>query len=182
MSKDAILFDAAARISNGSEELPAWTSVSPSSRLGTCRSCFVVMLWINMWENLKDAVSADQVNGLSDINAMKIKGHPLLYALILELSNGEDHVYRWTSSSEAKCPVIFDRGGSWWPEQNHFRRWSRRFPSPRTEISVWWKRRRLRPKDGKLAGMFQGRRSGPKHQYKLCRIFRQGGDTIYYFE
>ena len=47
-----------------------------------------------MWENLKDAVSADQVNGLSDINDMKIKGHPLLYVLILELSNGEDHVYR----------------------------------------------------------------------------------------
>ena len=50
------------------------------------------MLATDLWENLKEAVSADQVKLFSELIESEGKGHLLLSALLQELSNGEYHV------------------------------------------------------------------------------------------
>ena len=55
----------------------------------------------DLTESLKEAISADKVEGLGEVDECNVQGHPLLSALLLELTEGEDHVYCRPFSSEA---------------------------------------------------------------------------------
>ena len=55
----------------------------------------------NLTESLEEAISADKVKGLGEVNECNVQGHLLLSALLLELMEGEDHVYCRPFSSEA---------------------------------------------------------------------------------
>ena len=52
-------------------------------------------------ESLEEAISADKVEGLGEVNKCNVQGHLLLSALLLELTEGEDNVYHRPFSLEA---------------------------------------------------------------------------------
>ena len=52
-------------------------------------------------ESLEEAISPDKVKGLGEVDECNVQGHPLLSALLLELTEGEDHVYCRPISLEA---------------------------------------------------------------------------------
>ena len=52
-------------------------------------------------ESLEEAITADKVEGLGEVDECNVQGHLLLSALLLELTEGEDHVYHRPFSSEA---------------------------------------------------------------------------------
>ena len=47
----------------------------------------------NLWENLKQAVSADQIKRFGEVNESDEKGQRLFSALPLEFAKGEHHVH-----------------------------------------------------------------------------------------
>ena len=55
----------------------------------------------NLTESLEEAISAEKVKGLGEVNECNVQGHLLLSALLLELTEGEDHVYHRPFSSKA---------------------------------------------------------------------------------
>ena len=55
----------------------------------------------NRWKDLEETVSTDKIKRLLRVNERDIQRHLLFSALILELANGEDHVYCLPSSWEA---------------------------------------------------------------------------------
>ena len=52
-------------------------------------------------ESLEEAISADKVKGLGEVDECNVQGHLLLSALLLRLTEGEDHLYHRPFSSEA---------------------------------------------------------------------------------
>lgn len=48
----------------------------------------------NLGQDFEEALSADEVERLGQINESDVQGHLLFSALLLELTEGEDHVYR----------------------------------------------------------------------------------------
>jgi len=55
-----------------------------------------LQLWwaSNLGEDLEEAVSADEVKGLGNVNKRDLQGHLLFSTLLLELAKGEDHIHR----------------------------------------------------------------------------------------
>ena len=51
-------------------------------------------------ESHEEAISADKVKGLGEVDECNVQGNPLLSALLLELMEGEDHVYHRPFSLE----------------------------------------------------------------------------------
>ena len=47
----------------------------------------------NLWQDFEETLSADEVEGLSQIDEGDVQGHLLFTALLLELAEREDHVY-----------------------------------------------------------------------------------------
>ena len=47
----------------------------------------------DLWKNLEETVSADKIKRLLEVNESDLQGHLLFFALLLELAEGEDHVY-----------------------------------------------------------------------------------------
>ncbi len=62
------------------------------------------MLATDLWQNLKETASADQIKRLRELNESEGKGHLLFAAALLleNLSNGEDHVYDYVDVSARK--------------------------------------------------------------------------------
>ena len=47
----------------------------------------------NLWQDFKEALSADEVGRLGQIDEGGVQGHLLLSGLLLKLVEGDDHVY-----------------------------------------------------------------------------------------
>ena len=45
-----------------------------------------------LWQDLEKAFPADQIERLSEVDEGDVQGH-LLFSILLELADGEDHVY-----------------------------------------------------------------------------------------
>ena len=52
-------------------------------------------------ESFKKAISADKVKGLGEVDECDVQGCPLLFTLLLEMAEGEDHIYCGPFSLEA---------------------------------------------------------------------------------
>ena len=48
----------------------------------------------NLGQDLEEALSADKVERLREVDESDVQGHLLFSALLLKLAKGEDHVYR----------------------------------------------------------------------------------------
>ena len=64
--------------------------------------------FIDLTEDLEEAVSAYEVESLGEVDKRDVQGHMLFSTLLLELAKGEDHIHRRTFGTEAALRLGID--------------------------------------------------------------------------